>query len=377
MTRDTTRKAFSRGIFLCVMASIAPTSGRRLISGGGLGRLSAAFAGARPSPAPPRSPRPTTRRYRLLPPWPRCASGGPRFSTAATEGVPPPPSSEEREQAVALPFEKHPHNSVKITVPAARRGAEDPYDDAAFRAKLDATVAVARRLGKSAVWLDVPLSRARLMEAAGAAGFAFHHAEGDTAALSQWLRPAEESRIPAYATHQVGVGAVVVRPDTGAVLCVREARRNYRPWKVPGGLAELGEGLEAAAVREVREETGVRTRFRSVLAVRHTHGAQFGRSDLYFVCELEPIPDERGEIPEPAPQEGEIAAARWLPADEYRAMVHGDEDDDGHPMMSLVIKALDSHSSMQRTIISSVVPGRGDSPLYHAPIAAEDDGTAA
>ena len=72
------------------------------------------------------------------------------------------------------------------------------------------------------------------------------------------------------------------------------------------------------------------------------------------------------------PQEGEIAAACWLPADEYRAMVHGDEHNAGHPMMSQVIKALDANASLERTIMTSVVPGRKDSPLYHARVAVED-----
>jgi ADP-ribose pyrophosphatase YjhB (NUDIX family) len=62
------------------------------------------------------------------------------------------------------------------------------------------------------------------------------------------------------------------------ILCVRELRSNYRKWKIPGGLAELGEQLDEAAIREVLEETGVPCSFMSVLGVRHTHGMQFGRS---------------------------------------------------------------------------------------------------
>jgi hypothetical protein len=39
--------------------------------------------------------------------------------------------------------------------------------------------------------------------------------------------------------------------DDDELLVVREARNNYRPWKIPGGLAELGEHLDEAAIREV------------------------------------------------------------------------------------------------------------------------------
>jgi len=55
----------------------------------------------------------------------------------------------------------------------------------------------------------------------------------------------------------VGVGAVVVKD--GRVLLVR---RGHEPskgrWSLPGGLLELGEGLSAGVVREVKEETGLR-----------------------------------------------------------------------------------------------------------------------
>lgn len=54
----------------------------------------------------------------------------------------------------------------------------------------------------------------------------------------------------------VGVGAVVV--EAGRVLLIR---RGSEPllghWSLPGGLLEVGEGLQAGAVREVREETGL------------------------------------------------------------------------------------------------------------------------
>src|SRR5437870_5743080 len=53
----------------------------------------------------------------------------------------------------------------------------------------------------------------------------------------------------------VGVGALVHRG--GKVLLVRRAKEpNKGRWIIPGGLVELGEKLEQAVLREVKEELG-------------------------------------------------------------------------------------------------------------------------
>ncbi|KAM8910883.1 nucleoside diphosphate-linked moiety X motif 6 [Spinachia spinachia] len=62
-------------------------------------------------------------------------------------------------------------------------------------------------------------------------------------------------------------------------------------WKFPGGLSDPGENIGATAVREVLEETGVRSEFKSLLSIRqqHDHPGAFAMSDMYIICRLRPL----------------------------------------------------------------------------------------
>ena len=268
---------------------------------------------------------------------------------------------------LVLPYEEGPHGSAKIVLSQNEHLYESLSIDT-FKERLQSTVEVCKELKKKSLWLEVPISKARFIEACSDIdGLEFHHATGKTAHLSLWLRDDVDCMIPEFATHQIGVGAIVVN-SRDEILCVREIRRNYRPWKIPGGLAELGEQLNEAAEREVMEETGIPCRFKSVLGFRHTHGMQFGRSDIYFVCILEPEEgiDAKGNpvIPEPVAQESEIAATAWVPLQEYKDMINGEEP---HRMMQKMISLYEMESDIQKTVINSIVPGRKPSPVYHAP----------
>ncbi len=64
----------------------------------------------------------------------------------------------------------------------------------------------------------------------------------------------------------VGVGVVVWRGDE--ILLVRRAKPpRVGEWSIPGGAQSLGETVFEAAIREVREETGIAIRPTGIITV--------------------------------------------------------------------------------------------------------------
>jgi 8-oxo-dGTP diphosphatase len=166
------------------------------------------------------------------------------------------------------------------------------------------------------VWLEVPIQRAALIPVAVEAGFAFHHAQTGYVMLTYALDP--EAPIPLYTTHYIGAGGLVLNDARELLVIVEKAHRHNRPnyYKLPGGALKPREHVVDAAIREVREETGIETRFRALMGFRHWHGYRFGKSDIYFICRLDPLTRDI------TIQEAEIAAGMWMPLDSYLADPH-------------------------------------------------------
>lgn len=110
----------------------------------------------------------------------------------------------------------------------------------------------------------------------------------------------------------VGVGVVIFRDDH-VLLAQRGKRPNRDSWSIPGGAQELGETVEEAASREIREETGLEIELLGLVDVinsinRDDDGkVQFHYTLVDFMAEW-----RSGE----AVAADDVAAVRWVLLDD-------------------------------------------------------------
>ncbi|XP_058005956.1 nudix hydrolase 2 isoform X2 [Hevea brasiliensis] len=158
----------------------------------------------------------------------------------------------------------------------------------------------------------VPILRASISQWKQQEGFRYHHAEPEYLMLVRWL-PNSPDTLPANASHRVGIGAFIVN-NKREVLVIQENSGGFKGtgvWKLPTGVVNEGEDICEAAIREVKEETGIEAEFIEILAFRQSHHAFFGKSDLFFVCMLQPHSFNIRK------QDSEVEAAQWMPIEDY------------------------------------------------------------
>lgn len=86
-----------------------------------------------------------------------------------------------------------------------------------------------------------------------------------------------------FYSNPLPVAAAVVLNDDREVLLVRRRHEPHRGmWCLPTGFAELGETIDEAALRELREETGVVGKVHRLLTARSVPDDYYG--DLLFIC---------------------------------------------------------------------------------------------
>ncbi|KAL1191854.1 Nudix hydrolase 6 [Cardamine amara subsp. amara] len=190
----------------------------------------------------------------------------------------------------------------------------EPMTVESFASKLRASLQEWKKKGKKGIWIKLANGLEDLIAPAKAEGFEYHHAERDFLMLVSWISDLP-STIPANASHRIGIGAFVLNKKTREVLVVQEIDGHFKGtgvWKLPTGVIQEGENIWEGVLREVEEETGIKTKFVEALALRESHKSFLEtKSDIFFLCELEPITFEIKK------QESEILAAKWMPIEEY------------------------------------------------------------
>ena len=110
--------------------------------------------------------------------------------------------------------------------------------------------------------------------------------------VAEWTKTIGHG-VPGYVTPKNTVGAVVGNDD-GEVLLVQRADSGM--WLYPTGWADVGYSPAEVAVKEVWEETGIKSEVVRLLAVNDGMRLGFTRIPLYSTCLLytSPSPRDRG-----------------------------------------------------------------------------------
>lgn len=201
-----------------------------------------------------------------------------------------------------LEYEINPFDGVNINSGNLTEDAD------IFKKQLSLTIEEVKNRSLQLIWLFLPMDRTMLIQVSVELGFEYHHA--DNSGLLLTFKIVNNAYVPGYATHYIGAGGVVI-DNQNRILVIQEKFHKKKHFKLPGGTLDPGEHISTAVVREVLEETGVKTEFVSLNCFRHWHGYRYGKSDIYFVCRLKPLSSEINVDPT------EISKAIWMNVDEY------------------------------------------------------------
>lgn len=129
---------------------------------------------------------------------------------------------------------------------------------------------------------------------------------------------------------RVGVGAVILLGDR-VLLVKRGSPPSQGKWSIPGGLVQLGETTEAATIREVEEECGLKVSLHGIAGVvERIIAGDDGRVRYHYVLiDYLAVPDS-----DAARAGSDAAEVRWVPLGEL------DRYDTTEGLRAMVLKAV-------------------------------------
>ena len=104
--------------------------------------------------------------------------------------------------------------------------------------------------------------------------------------------------MPLPTTPRLTVDVVIELVDRPGRPIVLIERRHPPPgWALPGGFVDVGERVEAAAIREAREETGLDVHLRALLGVYSdpARDTRFHTASVVYVGETQGMPTARDD----------------------------------------------------------------------------------
>lgn len=161
------------------------------------------------------------------------------------------------------------------------------------------------------IWLTIQEDQSILISIAISLGFNFHHCNSNSLILVHQLK--STCIVPNPATHYVGTGGVVLSNNNEVLLVSEKQGHREYFYKLPGGNVEINENIKSAVLREIFEETNIKSTFIGLCSVAHLHKWCENRSNLYFICLLQ------AKTFNIVPQKSEIKDCIWLPIEKVSA----------------------------------------------------------
>jgi len=176
----------------------------------------------------------------------------------------------------------------------------------AFKHSLVALQKRAKEEQKNLLWLDLTTKQNQHLAIALELGFEFHNCESHRATLT--YRVKKDAYIPVSPTHTIGVGAVVINEKNELLMVRDRIHTSSSLYKIPGGMLEHGDKLSDSVIREVWEETGIKSKLIKMVSLLNSYPYRFNKSNMYIVFELEALSSEIEVI-----DTHEIEEAIWMP----------------------------------------------------------------